>query len=101
MKICDMKGWADRICQEYGLTQKTAQDKAEQIVKNCPVVLAKNLEEWSKGQKLTNIYIGKYTLPMILAIWNSKDFLNALEVMDELEKGNVETAELRIWNMRR
>ena len=38
---------------------------------------------------------------MILAIWNSKDFLNALEVMDELEKGNVETAELRIWNMRR
>ena len=101
MKICDMKGWADRICQEYGFTQKTAQDKAEQIVKNCPVVLAKNLEEWSKGQKLTNIYIGKYTLPMILAIWNSKDFLNALEVMDELEKGNVETAELRIWNMRR
>ena len=76
-------------------------DKAEQIVKNCPVVLAKNLEEWSKGQKLTDIYIGKYTLPMILAIWNSKDFLNALEVMDELEKGNVETAELRIWNMRR
>lgn len=70
-------------------------------MKNCPVVLAKNLEEWSKGQKLTNIYIGKYTLPMILAIWNSKDFLNALEVMDELEKGNVETAELRIWNMRR
>lgn len=67
-------------------------------MKNCPVVLAKNLEEWSKGQKLTNIYIGKYTLPMILAIWNSKDFLNALEVMDELEKGNVETAELRIWN---
>ena len=96
-----MKGLADRICQEYGFTQKTAQDKAEQIVKNCPVVLAKNLEEWSKGQKLTNIYIGKYTLPMILAIWNSKDFLNALEVMDELEKGNVETAELRIWNMRR
>lgn len=101
MKICDMKGLADRISQEYGFTQKAAQDKAEQIVKNCPVVLAKNLEEWSKGQKLTNIYIGKYTLPMILAIWNSKDFLNALEVMDELEKGNVETAELRIWNMRR
>lgn len=28
MKICDMKGLADRICQEYGFTQKTAQDKA-------------------------------------------------------------------------
>lgn len=45
MKICDMKGLEDRICQEYGFTQKAAQDKAEQIVKNCPVVLAKNLEE--------------------------------------------------------
>ena len=45
MKICDMKGLEDRICQEYGFTQKTAQDKAEQIVKNCPVVLTKNLEE--------------------------------------------------------
>lgn len=101
MKICDVKGLVDRICQEYGVTQKTAQDKAEQIVKNCPAVLAQNVEEWSKGQKLTDIYIGKYTLPMILTIWNSKDFLNALEVMSELEKGNVETAEVRIWNLRR
>ena len=101
MKICDIKGLADRICQEYGFTQNTAQDKAEQIVKNCPAVLAQNVEEWSKGQKLTDIYIGKYTLPMILTIWNSKDFLNALEVMSELEKGNVEAAEVRIWNLRR
>lgn len=38
---------------------------------------------------------------MILAIWNSKDFLKVLEVMIELEKGNVESVELRIWNMLR
>lgn len=70
-------------------------------VGNCPVVLEQNVEEWSKGQKLTDIYTGKYTLPMILAIWNSKDFLKVLEVMIELEKGNVESVELRIWNMLR
>lgn len=101
MKIGDVTGLAERIRQEYGFTQGVAQDKAIQVLERCPVVLARNVEEWSKGQKLTDIYIGKYTLPMILAIWNSRDFLSALEVMAELAKGSVEIAELRIWNMRR
>ena len=101
MKIGDVKQLADRIRQEYGFTQKAAQDKAMQIAGKCPVILAQNVEEWSKGQKLTDIYIGKYTLPMILAIWNSIDFLKSLEGMYELEKDNLETAELKIWNMRR
>ena len=72
-----------------------------QTLEGCPVELAQNVEEWAKGQKLTDIYIGKYSLPMILAIWNNRDFLKALEVMTELAKGNTEIAELRIWNMRR
>jgi len=38
---------------------------------------------------------------MILAIWDSKDFLSAWEVMTELAEGEIETAEMRIWNMRR
>jgi len=101
MKTCDVAGLAERICQEYGFTRETAQDKAMQALEGCPVVLAQNVEEWSKGHKLTDIYIGKYSLPMILAIWNSKDFLRALEVMAELAKGNIEIAELKIWNMRR
>lgn len=101
MKIGNVTGLAERIRQEYGFTQEVAQDKAIQVLERCPMVLAQNVEEWSKGQKLTDIYIGKYTLPMILAIWNSKDFLSALEVMAELAKGSVEIAELRIWNMRR
>lgn len=101
MKIGDVTGLTERIRQEYGFTQEAAQDKAIQALERCPMVLAQNVEEWSKGQKLTDIYIGKYTLPMILAIWNSKDFMSALEVMAELAKGSVEIAELRIWNMRR
>ena len=53
------------------------------------------------NRTLTDIYIGKYSLPMILAIWDSKDFLSAWEVMTELAEGEIETAEMRIWNMRR
>lgn len=101
MKIGDVSGLAERIRQEYGFSQEDAQGKAMQILEKCPVVLAQNIEEWSQGQKLTDIYIGKYTLPMILTIWDSYDFLRALEVLAELAKGNVEIAELKIWNMRR
>ncbi|MGN8963480.1 hypothetical protein [Bariatricus sp. HCP28S3_D3] len=101
MKTRDVRGMTERIRLEYGLTQEAAQDKTMQTLEGCPVELAQNVEEWAKGQKLTDIYIGKYSLPMILAIWNNRDFLKALEVMTELAKGNTEIAELRIWNMRR
>lgn len=91
----------ERIRLEYGFTQEAAQDKAMQALEDCPAALAQNVEEWSRGENLTDIYISKYSLPMILAIWNNRDFLKALEVMKELEKGNKEIAELKIWNMRR
>ena len=101
MNAHDVARLTERIRLEYGFTLEAAQDKAVQALKDCPVALAQNVEEWSKGQNLTDIYIGQYSLPMILAIWNSRDFLKALEVMGELEKGNHEIAELKIWNMRR
>lgn len=101
MKTCDVTGLMEKIRQEYGFTQEVAKNKAMQTLEDCPVVLTQNILEWAKGQKLTDIYIGQYSLPMILAIWNSRDFLKALEVMNELAKGNTEIAELKIWNMRR
>lgn len=101
MKAHDVTRLTERIRLEYGFTQKVAQDKAMQALEDCPSALTQNVEEWAKGQKLTDIYIGQYSLPMIMAIWNSRDFLKALEVMTELAKGNTEIAELKIWNMRR
>ena len=101
METCNVTRLTERICLEYGYTQEMAQDRAKQALENCPPALIHNIEEWVKGQKLADIYIGQYSLPMILAIWNSKDFLKALEVMTELAKGNTEIAELQIWNMRR
>lgn len=101
MKTHDITQLTDRIRLEYGFIQEIAQEKAIQVLENCPSVLAQNIKEWEKGQKLTDIYIGQYSLPMILAIWKNRDFLKAMEVMTELAKGNTETAELKIWNMRR
>lgn len=101
MNVHDIIRLTERICLEYGFTPEVAQNKAMQALEDCPVALAQNVEEWSKGQNLTDIFIGKYSLPMILAIWNSRDFLKALKVMGELAKGNNEVAELEIWHMRR
>lgn len=101
MKACDVTKLTDRIAQEYGLAREAAHDKAVQTLMKCPAALTRNVQEWSEKLALTDIYVGKYSLPMILAIWNSKDFLRALGVMTELSEGNVETAEMKIWNMRR
>ena len=101
MRTCHVTKLADRIRQEYGLAKEAAHNKAIQTLKACPVALYPNVQEWSEEQALTDIYVGKYSLPMILAIWNSRDFLKALEVLTELSEGNVETAEMKIWNMRR
>lgn len=101
MKTHNITQLTDRIRREYGFTQEVAQVRAVQTLENCPPELAQNLEEWAKEQKLTDIYIGQYSLPMILAIWKNRDFLKAMEVMTELAKGNTKIAELKIWNMRR
>ena len=89
MEKCSREKLVDKIVKEYNLTEEDAHNKAVKIL------------EWSENRTLTDIYIGKYSLPMILAIWDSKDFLSAWEVMTELAEGEIETAEMRIWNMRR
>ena len=73
---------------------------AERILEKLPEKLLPNIDEWSRGLSLSDIYIGDYSLPMILAIWKNNDFISAVEVMIEMEK-NPDKAVRRIWNMRR
>lgn len=101
MITCDVTKLADRISQEYGFAEEMARSEALQILQKCPSILLQNVQEWSEQQTLTDIYIGRYSLPMVMAISKSRDFIKALEIMIELSDGNVETAELKIWNMRR
>ena len=95
MEKCSREKLVDKIVKEYNLTEEDAHNKAVKILERCPEKLRQNVQEWSENRTLTDIYIGKYSLPMILAI------LSAWEVMTELAEGEIETAEMRIWNMRR
>lgn len=101
MKKTDVSKLAKKIHSEYCMDTQTAYRKALQTVKSCPAALYPNLCEWAEERPLTDIYVGKYSLPMILSIWQSRDFLHALKVMTELYEGHTEAAEIQIWRMRR
>lgn len=95
------KDLAVKIQEEYGLGESNAQSKAADILDRCPVQLKPNVYEWTKGRTLSDIFIEKYSIPMILSIWRSNDFLGALDVITELFQGDVDKAERQIWRMRR
>lgn len=90
-----------KISEQYKLSIIDATAVAEKIINDCSPILIENVWEWAEDRPFTDIYIGKYCLSMILKIWNSEDFLRALEVMQELLEGNIKKAELKIWEMRR
>ena len=84
---------AARISREYFLSQEAVQ--------HCPDLLQKNLEQWAAGEPLTEISIDGYSVPMLLALWHSPDFLGAMEVLAEYLTGDRDKAERRIWRTRR
>lgn len=90
-----------KIQEEYGLGESNAQSKAAEILDRCPVQLRPNVYEWTEGRPLSDIFIEKYSIPMILSIWRSNDFLGALDVITELFQGDADKAERQIWRMRR
>lgn len=97
----DVQKLEEKIHIEYHMSMEVAHERTLQVEKRCPKQLYINVYQWIKGDEISDIYIGKYSLPMIWDIWKSNDFLRALEVMCELSQGDTENAELKIWEMRR
>lgn len=50
---------------------------------------------------MTEISVDGYSVPMLLALWHSPDFLGAMEVLAEYLTGDRDKAERRIWRTRR
>lgn len=97
----DVQKLEEKIHIEYHMSMEAAHERSLQVEKRCPKQLYINVYQWIKGEEISDIYIGKYSLPMILSIWKSNDFLRALEVICELSQGDTEKAEFNIWEMRR
>lgn len=95
------KKLTERICREYCIDQCNAQAKTSELCLKCPDLLKKNLYQWACEEQLEDIYVGKYSVPMVMAIWGNSDFLSAVEVVTEYLTGDQDIAERRIWQMRR
>lgn len=93
--------FTNRIQEVYGFSSELAEYHAKKILENLPRVLAPNIDEWcERNQKLSDIYVGKYTVPMIMQLWGNDDFLSAVQVLIEYER-NPDEGERLIWRMRR
>lgn len=90
-----------KIQETYGMSASEAQGKSEKILRECPPQLMQNILEWAAGKPLSDIYIDRYSIPMVMSIWENNDFLRALSVVIELLQGDADKAVRQIWNMRR
>lgn len=87
----------ERIASEYCVENANARIKAVALCKHCPEQLILNVQQYANGSTLTDIYVGNYSIPMIMTIWGNRDFIGAMNVIAEYISGNTDIAERRIW----
>lgn len=100
MKKSRIDKFQEKIQEFYGLDPDAALYTAGKVMYALPKKLLSNVDEWCEGKELSIIRIGDYSVPMILAMWKSDDFISALNCMIELER-NPEAGKLLVWRMRR
>lgn len=96
MKKPEKDRLARAIEQQYGFRRELALQHAERVLAQTPEVLWPNIEEWMEGKELSEIRIGQYTVPMILHIRSSRDFLDALAAITDYSRDPA-LGENRIW----
>ena len=80
----------DVYCERY----------ADELLLGLDSRLVPNVEQWLKGEELTDIRIGKYSIIEIMGIRDNNDFFDALETMRECI-ANPEIADFFVWRFRR
>ena len=90
----------DKIQDFYGMDADAALYTAGKIMYDLPKILLPNIDEWCAGKKLTEISIEGFSIPFILDLWKSHDFISALNCMIELHK-DPDNGKRKIWRMQR
>lgn len=87
--------------EHCGYSHKLAVFAAKQLLTRMPDVLLPNLYEWLKGEPISDLRVGKYSIYVIMKIWNldeQKEFPLAAETMS-LYLQEPHAGERRIWRM--
>lgn len=91
---------ARKIEKEYEFPSELALGCARSLMEEIPERLILNVDEWIEDRELTDIRINKYSLPMILAMWRSNDFMGALQTL-KIYTQNPALGECMIWRTKR
>lgn len=86
-----------RIEEAYALPEAEAVRKANHLICQSSLKLMKNIQEWAENRSLTEIFVGKYSVPMVMRIWGTTDFLGAVDVLTEYQENDRVKAERKIW----
>lgn len=100
MKKIRIHKFQEKIQEVYGLDADAALYTAGKIMYVLPKRLLPNIDEWCESRPLSEILIEGFSVPMILALWESDDFLSAVNCMIELER-DPNDGKLLIWQARR
>ena len=100
MKKSRIDKFQEKIQEVYGLDSDAALYTAGKVMYALPKKLLPNIDEWCEGKELSVIKIGDFSVPMLLAMWKSDDFICALNCMIELDR-NPEAGKVLAWRMRR
>ena len=91
-----------KAMEEYcGYSNKLAAFAADHLLTTMSDVLLPNLYEWLKGEPISDLRVGKYSIYVIMKIWNlneKKEFPLAAETMS-LYIREPRSGERRIWRM--
>lgn len=76
------------------------EDYADELLSELDSRLIPNVEQWIKGEDLTDIRIGKYSIKEIMRIRDNNEFFDALDTMHQCI-ANPEIADYFVWRFRR
>ena len=97
----DPKSFAEALRRELpGLSADAAMFRASVLIRETDSRLELNVQQWIDQAPITDCWVGKYCVNAIMAIQNSTDFIDALEIMN-LYLQDPTAGELRIWRGRR
>ena len=100
MKKIRIYKFQEKIQDVYGMDADAALYTAGKIMYDLPKKLLPNIDEWCSGRKLSEITIEGFSIPLILDLWQSNDFISAVNCMIELDK-DPDNGKRKVWRMQR
>lgn len=100
LRRTDEKALADAIREAFpAMDAALCADRARRVIAKTDERLEDNVGQWMRGEPLSEIWIGRYCVGMVMAIRGDNCFLEALEALS-LYGSNPSSGERRIWRTR-